>query len=74
MVIILDTTEGKSYHFKTRKDAGNFAGVTQPTLRGWLAHPFFLYKSFIITESNHEKISETKKILNGKAIRHRVNV
>lgn len=63
MVIFLNTVDGKAYHFETRKEAGAFAGVTQPTLRKWLSNPFFLYKTFIITETRNGKAKETKKML-----------
>jgi len=63
MIVIIDTEKGEAYNFKTRKDAGKFIGVSMPTLRGWLEHPFFLYRKFIITMTGNEKIEKSKKAL-----------
>jgi len=66
MIVIIDTTQGEAYNFKTRKDAGRFIGVSLPTLRGWLTHPFFLYRTLIITSTGNGKIEKSKKALNDK--------
>ncbi len=74
MVIILDTSKGKAYHFRTRKRAGEFMGITQPTLRRWLDYPFFLHKTLIITETRNGKPEQTEKELVDQVIRNAVNV
>lgn len=48
MVVILDTSKGIKHLIQTRKEAGKFLGVTQNTLRKWLAHPFFLHETYIL--------------------------
>jgi hypothetical protein len=63
MVIILDTRSGRAYNFRTRKSAGLFIGVSQPTLREWLKTPFFLHKFFIITETTKGKQRTSEKML-----------
>lgn len=63
MIVILDTAKGKDYNFTTRKDAGEFIGVSRPTLRGWLKSPFYLHKSLIITHTSNEKVQRSKRAL-----------
>jgi len=63
MVVIIDTAKGQSYNFTTRKDAGEFIGVSLPTLRSWLAKPFYLYKTLIITNTTHEKVKKSNRAL-----------
>ncbi len=55
MVVIIDTRSGRAYNFRFRKDAALLLGVSLPTLRGWLKNPFFLYRTFIITEATKSK-------------------
>lgn len=63
MVIILDTSKGESYYFTTKKEAGRFLKITQPTLRKYLQSPFYLYRKLILTESNKARIAETKSMV-----------
>jgi hypothetical protein len=63
MIVIIDTTKGEAYNFKTRKDAGQFIGVSLPTLRNWLTNPFFLYRTLIITSTGNGKIEKSKAAL-----------
>ncbi len=63
MIVILDTAKGESYNFRFRKEAAEFMGVSLPTLRGWLGHPFFLYKTLIITHTSNEKIRRSNHAL-----------
>ena len=58
MIVIIDTGKGEAYNFKTRKDAGQFIGVSLPTLRGWLTEPFFLHKTLIITSTGNGKLEK----------------
>ena len=69
MVVILDTADGQAYNFKTRKQAGEFIGVSLPTLRGMLGEPFFLYHSLIITNTTNEKVQKSNRALLKKTIR-----
>jgi hypothetical protein len=69
MIVILDTAKGQSYNFKTRKEAGEFIGVSLPTLRGWLAAPFYLHESLIITHTSNEKIQTSRRALVKKQVR-----
>lgn len=68
MIVILDTAKGKAYNFRTRKEAGEFIGVSQPTLRAWLSEPFFLHKTLIITITSHEKVKKSNRALLKKAV------
>jgi len=63
MVIILDTAKGEAYNFKFRKEAAEFMGVSLPTLRSWLAEPFYLYKTLIITHTSDEKVTKSNREL-----------
>lgn len=63
MVIILDLNTGTTYNFKTKKAAGRFLGVSAPTLRGWLRHPFFLWRSLILTATDEEKVKKSLEAL-----------
>lgn len=63
MVIVIDTKAGKTYNFKFRKSAGEFIGVSQPTLRDWLLNPFFLYRTLIITETDKKKLQAGEREL-----------
>ena len=63
MIVILDTAKGQAYNFKFRKEAAEFIGVSLPTLRGWLAEPFYLYKTLIITHTTNEKILKSNREL-----------
>jgi len=58
--------KGEAYNFKTRKDAGRFIGVSLPTLRAWLTHPFFLYRTLIITDTGNGKLEKSKRALLAK--------
>jgi len=69
MVVILDTATGAALNFRTRKQAAEFIGVSLPTLRTMLSEPFFLYKSLIITITNHEKIKKGERELLYKVMR-----
>ena len=63
MIVIIDTTKGQALNFTTRKDAGEFIGVSRPTLRAWLTKPFYLYKTLIITHTSNEKVNQSKHAL-----------
>jgi len=63
MIIVLDTAQGQAFNFKTRREAGEFIGVSRPTLREWLKSPFYLHKSLIITHTSNEKVEESRKAL-----------
>lgn len=63
MIVILDVAKGQAYNFKYRKDAAEFIGVSLPTLRTWLAEPFYLHKTSIITITTDEKILKSNREL-----------
>jgi arginine/ornithine N-succinyltransferase beta subunit len=68
MIVIIDTKSGKTYNFKTRKSAGTFIGVSQPTLREWLKNPFYLYRVLIITETDKRKLQAGERELAERAL------
>ena len=63
MIVILDTANGQAYNFKTRVEASQFLGVSRPTLRTWLASPFYLYRTLIITHTSNEKVIRSNREL-----------
>lgn len=63
MIVILDTTKGEAHNFTTRADAAKFIGISRPTLRIYLANPFYLYKTLIITYTSNEKVQRSKRAL-----------
>ncbi len=67
MIIILDTQRGEVYHFKTRISAGEFLCVSQPTLRGWLKHPFYFYRTLIIILTSDDRAKHTARLVNLKS-------
>lgn len=72
MVIILDVKQGEALNFKTRKESAAYLGITAPTLRKWLKEPFFLYRTFIITDIGNGKIERSREALDKvQAIRNR---
>ncbi len=68
MIVIIDAGKGIVYNFKTRKDAGEFIGVTRPTLRKWLTNPFYLHKTLIITHTSNEKVQQSNRALLKKKV------
>jgi len=60
MIIVLDFSSGGVYHFRYRKTAAKFIGVSLPTFRKWLKEPFFLHKSLVIVSTSLEKARETE--------------
>ena len=64
MIVMLDTQSGDVYHFKTRIAAAKFLKVSPPTLRDWLRHPFFLYRTLVIILTNEERQRETEAVIN----------
>ena len=68
MIVILDTTKGRSFNFGTRTAAAEFIGVSRPTLRGWLKNPFYLHKTLIITHTSNEKVQQSKRALLKKKV------
>lgn len=63
MIVVLDTAKGHAHNFKTRKDAGEFIGISLPTLRAWLKEPFYLHKTLIITHTSNEKVKKSNRAL-----------
>ncbi len=63
MIVIIDTSKGHAHNFKTRKDAGEFIGISLPTLRAWLRDPFYLHKTLIITHTSNEKVEKSNRAL-----------
>lgn len=68
MVIIIDTAEGATYHFRLRKEAAKFVGVSLPTFRRWLETPFFFYRTLIIVLTSQDKAEQTARKINGSAL------
>jgi hypothetical protein len=62
-IVVLDLTTGESLNFETRKETAEFIGVSLPTLRGWLAAPFYLYQQFILTQTGNGKIEKSRRAL-----------
>ena len=63
MIVILDISNGDALNFKTRKMAAEFIGCSLPTLRTWLAKPFYLHQTFIITKTDNEKVQRSNRKL-----------
>lgn len=63
MVIIIDTSCGEVYNYRTRKAAYQFMGMSEPTFRKYAERPFFFYRSFIVTCTSKDIIERSEQRL-----------